>query len=229
MALLRALDLVVGKRLESFDSIAYIGQIGPYEHRIIWELEMAQSRRDHLVDTAVALFNREGYHATGIDRILSQAGVAKMTLYKHFRSKNDLILAALRLREDRWLDWFARRVERQATTPAGRLMAVFDALDTWFQRDDFFGCMFIKAAAEYPDLDDPIHTAAAEHHRKVLAYLRELAQAAGAKRPAKLAREMMLLVEGAIAVTQVNGPVGAARQAAKIAEVLIAQEIRADA
>ncbi len=190
---------------------------------------MPQSRRDHLIDTAVALFNREGYHATGIDRILSEAGVAKMTLYKHFKSKNDLILAALRRREDRWMDWFGQTVDRRAATPAGRLLAVFDTLDEWFLRADFFGCMFIKAASEYPDLDDPIHTVATEHHRKVLAYLRELAQAAGAKRPAKLAREMMLLVEGAIAVTQVNGPVGAAQQAAKVAEVLIAQEIRPDA
>lgn len=193
---------------------------------------MAQSRRDQLIDTALGLFNREGYHATGIDRILAEAGVAKMTLYKHFKSKNDLILAALMRRDERWLAWFLEALERHAQQrpgAGGRLLAVFDALEDWFQGPDFYGCMFIKAAAEYPDLEDPIHAAAALHHRNVLSHLRALAQQAGAKRPAKLAREILLLVEGAIAVTQVNGQVGAAREATHVAEILIAQAVRPDA
>ncbi len=190
---------------------------------------MPQSRRDHLIDTALTLFNREGYHATGIDRILAEAGVAKMTLYNHFKSKNDLILAALRRRDELWMRQFRRNVERRAKTPATRLLAVFDALEDWFQGKDFHGCMFIKAASEYPDLEDPIHAAAAQHHRNIMAYLRALAEAANAKRPARLAREIMLLLEGALAVTQVNGPVGAAREAARVAEVLVAQAVRSDA
>ena len=72
---------------------------------------MALSRRDHLVETALALFMRDGFHATGIDRILSHAGVAKMTLYNHFKSKEELILAALRLRDERFLVWFPAAVE----------------------------------------------------------------------------------------------------------------------
>jgi len=186
---------------------------------------MPQSRRSHLIDTAVALFNRDGYHATGIDRILNEAGVAKMTLYKHFRSKNDLIVAALERRDELWMRQFRQTVERRAKTPAARLLAAFDALEGWFQGPDFFGCMFIKAAAEYSDPQDPIHAAAAQHHRNLMAYLRTLTDAAGAKRPARLAREIMLLMEGALAVTQVNGPVGAAREAARVAQVLITQAV----
>lgn len=185
------------------------------------------SRREHLIETALALFNEQGYRATGIDRILAESGVAKMTLYKHFKSKDDLILAAIRRRDERWLAWFRDRIERHVArrtdTPGARLLAVFEVLGEWFARPDFNGCMFIKAAAEYPDLDHPIHAAAALHHRKVLAYLKDLAAAAGAKRPARLARDILLLMQGAIAVTQVNGPLGAAREAARVAEVLIAE------
>ncbi len=189
---------------------------------------MPQSRRGHLIDTAIALFNRDGYHATGIDRILSEAVVAKMTLYKHFKSKNDLIVAALQRRDELWMRQFRQTVERRATTPAARLLAIFDALEGWFQGPDFHGCMFIKAAAEYSDPRDPIHDAAAQHHRNIMAYLRTLAEATGAKRPARLAREILLLMEGALAVTQVNGPIGAAREAARVAEVLITQAVRPD-
>jgi len=187
------------------------------------------SRREHLIETALALFNEQGYRATGIDRILAESGVAKMTLYKHFKSKDELILAAIRRRDERWLTWFRGRVESRADTPGARLLAVFEVLDDWFARPDFNGCMFIKAAAEYPDLDHPIHAAAALHHRNVMAYLKDLAAAAGAKRPARLARDILLLMQGAIAVTQVNGPLGAAREAARVAEILIAEARGAEA
>ena len=182
---------------------------------------MAASRRDQLIDTALDLFNRNGYHATGIDRILAESGVAKMTLYNHFGSKDALIQAALARRDERWRAWLRDAVARRAETPRGRLLAVFDALDEWFARPDFHGCMFIRAAGEYAELDDPIHAAAAAHQRLVLAELRDLATAAGARRPARLAREIMLLVLGAIVATQVNGPVEAGQAAKKAAALLI--------
>ena len=122
---------------------------------------MTSIRRDHLVDTALNLFSRYGFHATGIDRILSESGVAKMTLYKHFKSKDELILAALRRRDELHRNWFMREVERLAAAPRDRLAALFTALETWFQSDEFSGCCFINATAEYSDKDDPIHAAAA--------------------------------------------------------------------
>ncbi len=190
---------------------------------------MASEKRDCLIDTALELFNRDGYHATGIDRILAECGIAKMTLYKHFKSKDELILATLTQRDARWLDWFRHAIERRAETPRGRLLAVFDALEEWFARPDFNGCMFIKAAAEYSDYEDPIHAAAVEHHRMILAELRDLATTAGAKRPGKLARDVLLLMLGAIVATQVNGPVGAGKEARKAAEILIAEAIAVSA
>ncbi|MDJ0935396.1 MAG: helix-turn-helix domain-containing protein, partial [Kiloniellales bacterium] len=110
---------------------------------------MTATRRDHLVDTAAKLFARHGFHATGIDRILAEAGVAKMTLYKHFRSKDELILAALRRRDEEFRNWFRRRVEARADAPRARLLAVFDVLAEWFEQPDFAGCTFVAAAAEF--------------------------------------------------------------------------------
>ena len=144
---------------------------------------MTATRRDHLVETAAKLFARHGFHATGIDRILAEAGVAKMTLYKHFRSKDELILAALRRRDEEFRNWFVRKVEARARRPAARLLAVFDVLAEWFEQPDFAGCTFVAAAAEFHPAEDPIHAAAAEHKRLLLAFLRELAARGRRPRP----------------------------------------------
>ena len=186
---------------------------------------MPSSRKDHLIDSALALFNREGYHATGIDRILAEAGVAKMTLYNHFRSKDDLILAALRRRDERFRNWFVRSLEARATTPKERLLAVFDVLGQWFEQEDFWGCMFINAAAEYSRKENPIHAACAEHKRLLRDHLAELAAGAGARDPATLARRLMLLVEGATVTAHVCGDRGAAADAKALAEDLIEREL----
>lgn len=189
---------------------------------------MTSIRRDHLVDTALSLFSRYGFHATGIDRILSESGVAKMTLYKHFKSKDELILAALRRRDELHRNWFMREVERLAGTPRERLLALFDALETWFQSAEFTGCCFINATAEYADKDDPIHVAAAEHKRLIRSYILELAEAAEAKEAVELTDQLMLLMEGAIVSAQVTGNSAPAQQARSAAEVLISRAIPAE-
>lgn len=186
---------------------------------------MPASPRERLIDTALELFNRQGYRATGIDGLLAEAGCAKMTLYNQFGSKEGLIRAALEARDARWRTWLRNRVEALAASPRERLLAVFDALEEWFRRPEFRGCLFAKAAAEYPELADPVHRAAAGHQRELLAYLRGLAADAGVPRPARLARALMLLVQGAITVTQVNGPVGAAETARRAAQALIAEAL----
>ncbi len=186
---------------------------------------MASSRREHLVETALKLFSKEGYHATGIDKILAAAGVAKMTLYNHFKSKDELILAALRRRDEHFRNWFMRAVERRGKTPRARLLAVFDALDEWFQVPEFTGCNFINASAEFQKPDDPIHVACAEHKRLIQGYLRELAEAAGATDPGALAEELMLLVEGAIVMRFTACQRNAAKTARKAAEPLIARAL----
>ncbi len=185
------------------------------------------AKRDHLVDTALELFYRDGYHATGIDKVLGEAGVARMTLYKHFKSKDDLILAALRRRDEQFRAWFARAVERGGETPKRRLLAIFDVLEDWFAGkafpgQPFAGCAFINATAEFGKPGDPVQRAAAEHKQLLLEFTRDLAAQAGAADPEALARDLMLLGEGAIVSAQVSRDTAAAGRAKAIARPLIA-------
>lgn len=182
---------------------------------------MASAKRDQLVDTALQIFYRDGFHATGIDAIIEKAGVARMTLYKHFKSKDALVLAALRRRDERFRVWFTETVEGLAATPQGRLIALFDALDQWFASTDFAGCMFINAAAEFANPDHPAHQVAAGHKQMLLDYVRGLARAAGVPAPDELADGLMLLMEGAIVMRHVAGDAQAAQRAKRAAQALI--------
>lgn len=182
---------------------------------------MRPSKKEHLVKTAANLFNRNGFHATGIDMILSEAGVAKMTLYNNFPSKDALIVAALDRRNADHLKWLRETVEAKAVTPAGRLLALFDALDDWFSNEDFHGCPFLKASGEYEDRNDPVHKAALNHKGQLLSFIRELADQATAPDPVKLAGEIYLLMEGATTVAQLTGDLSTARRAKAAAENLI--------
>ena len=182
---------------------------------------MPGDRRDQLIDTAARLFYRDGYHATGIDKILAEARVAKMTLYKHFKSKDELILAALHREDERFRNWFMRAVERRGRTPAERLVAIFDAMEERFNQPEWVGCPFINASAEYSERGNPIRTVAAESKRLVLGYIRELAASAGAHDPEALACQLMVLMEGSIVVTQLTNNADAVRQARNAAQVLV--------
>lgn len=186
-----------------------------------------RSRRDQLIETALDLFSRGGFQAVGIDRLLSEAGVAKMTLYKHFRSKDELILAVLRVRDERWRAWFTHAVESKATEPRGRLLAVFDALAEWFAEPDFRGCLFVNAVAELGGSDEAACALAIEHKRYVTGYLRGLAEAAGARDADALARAMALLVEGATVTAQICRLPSVAADAKRAAEVLLAEHLPA--
>lgn len=182
---------------------------------------MASNRRDLLVETAARLFYRDGYHATGIDRILAESGVAKMTLYKHFKSKDELILAALRRQDEQFRNWLMQAVEKRARAPREQLLAIFDALDEWFGSPQFNGCAFLKASAEFSGRDNPVRAVAAENKRLTLAYFRNRAEAAGASDPGRLARRLLLLADGAIAAAHVWDDRDAAREAGAAAATLI--------
>jgi AcrR family transcriptional regulator len=186
----------------------------------------ASEKRDQLIDTALRLFERHGYRATGIDRILAEAGVAKMTLYHHFKSKDELIVAALRRRDAEWRAWFIGRVTKRAATPRERLIAVFDVLEEWFRNRDFHGCSFGQAATEFRDPKHSVHKMASEHKQQMLAYFRELAAAAGATDPELLAQQISLLVEGAIIHMEVFREPQVARIADTAAQKLVGKALR---
>ena len=186
----------------------------------------ASKKRDQLIDTALRLFACHGYRATGIDTILAEAGVAKMTLYHHFKSKDELIVAALRRRDAEWREWFIGRVTKRAATPRERLLAVFDVIEEWFRNKDFHGCSFGRAATEFRDPKHSVHKMALEHKQQMLAYFRELAAAAGATDPELLAQQISLLVEGAIIHMEVFREPQAARIADAAAKELVGKALR---
>lgn len=162
------------------------------------------SKRDELVETARGLFYEKGILATGIDTILAESGVAKMTLYKHFRSKDDLILAVLRDNEARWREWFRTEVERRASTPKEQLIAVFEVLSAWVNGKDFRGCLLFNAVAECRGLDLRIQGVVLELRQGRRLFLKSLAAAAGVQDPTLLVSQLSLLIEGTIAMTLVH-------------------------
>jgi len=190
---------------------------------------MRPSKRDHLVDTALDLFHRHGFHATGIDRVLSEAGVARMTLYNHFKSKDELILAVLQRRDQLFRDWLFGRIEATAGTPRERVLALFDAYADWFTQEDFRGCTFINAAAEFAGANDDICAVAAEHKRLIASFVRGLVAAAGARQPDVLADRIALLLDGATVCAQVLKAGDWARKARAAAADLIDADLAATA
>jgi AcrR family transcriptional regulator len=186
----------------------------------------ALSKRDQLIETAWMLFYRDGYHATGIDRILAEANVAKMTLYHHFRSKEELILAVLAKRNREMFASFDRFLDAKKRSPEKRLVAVFDWLVTWIGSKEFRGCAFLKAMAEYQNLDDPIHQAALAHKVALTAEIRRLVVAAGLSNSKSLPEQLSLLLEGAIVQSHAIGNVIPALRAREAAKTLIAANRR---
>ncbi len=178
-------------------------------------------RREHLIDTAVELFSENGFHATGIDTILATAGVSKKTLYHHFRSKDELILAALKKHDGVFRNDFMRQVEASAATPLARLEAVFDVARDWFQGNRFYGCMFINAVGEHSTPDTPIRQVCREFKALMRSYIKKLCQDAGLADPETLSCQLALLLEGAIVTAQVSGGPDAAGIAKETAKVLI--------
>jgi AcrR family transcriptional regulator len=179
---------------------------------------MRPSKRDELVRKALEIFYREGFHATGMDLLAAETGISKTTMFKHFRTKEELILAVLRLRDQDFRNWLFRRME-QAGAPRAQLLAMFDALAEWFASPGFSSCMFIKAASEYPDPGHPIHAQAAEHKRLLFRRVQEIAAEAAARDPASLARSLLLLKEGAIVTAHLGheaDPAGDAKDAASL-------------
>ncbi|PWE32237.1 TetR family transcriptional regulator [Maritimibacter sp. 55A14] len=189
---------------------------------------MRPNKRDELVRKALAVFYRNGFHATGMDMLVAETGVSKTSMYKHFRNKDELILAALRLRDESFRNWLYRRMEALSECPRGQMLAMFDALAEWFAAPDFRGCMFIKAVAEFQEPEHPIHAQSAEHKRLLAEHFTALARKAGAAEPDRLARSILLLKEGAI-VTRVMGNAGdAAADARAAADILLEHALGPD-
>ena len=155
-------------------------------------------KRDLLLDTAAKLFYRDGYHAVGIDTILAEAGLAKMTLYHHFSSKEELIVAALGRRGETIGAAIGAAVEAAGPSPRKQLLALFDWHEQWFNSKDFNGCAYIRAVGEYPDAKSPIHQVVAKQKQAARDRIKALLEEMKISDATKLATQIHLLLEGAI-------------------------------
>ncbi|MEX0777128.1 MAG: TetR/AcrR family transcriptional regulator [Phycisphaeraceae bacterium] len=182
-----------------------------------------QTTRDKLIYRAMDLFYAYGYHAVGIDRILRDVGVTKTTFYNHFKSKDDLILETIRLR-DRWESAsFARRMEKLAgDDPRAFILGYFEVMHEFFNGEDFEGCQYLNACAEFPSPHDPIHQEAAKHYVNTEAMLRDAADRLGADDPDDLARQITILIEGALTRRLITRDNEAALAAREVAQMLLA-------
>jgi len=187
------------------------------------------SARERLLAAAEQLIYRGGIHATGIDAIVRQSGAARKSMYAHFASKDELVAAALERRDERWMNWFEAGVRGAGHSPRAQLLAVFDVLRSWFVTDDFHGCAFLNAAGEIALPEDPIRRVAQMHKARLLAFVETVCIAYGQQcHPAlgldqaqALARQWLILIDGAIGVALVSGNPDAAGDALAVATLLL--------
>ncbi|MEN4918941.1 TetR/AcrR family transcriptional regulator [Achromobacter spanius] len=161
-----------------------------------------------------------GIHATGMDLIVKTSGVARKSIYKHYGTKEALVAAALQARDERWMQWFIAATTA-ASAPRARLMSIFDALRAWFASEGFRGCAFINAAGEIGDDANPIRQVARLHKERLLAHVRALVQQAGLPQPDERARQLLVLIDGAIAVAMVTGDLSITDSAERAAAALL--------
>jgi AcrR family transcriptional regulator len=185
------------------------------------ETEPAWKPRERILETAYELFSQRGVSAVGIDELVDRASVAKATLYRHFRSKDELVLAFLQEREQRWtLGWVDAEARRRGETPEEQLLAIFDLFDEWFHRADFEGCSFIKVLLETGDLDHPVGRASATYLENIRSLVRTLADEAGLRDSEAFALSWHILMKGSI-VQAAEGDHDAAKRAQALGHLLI--------
>src|SRR6478672_1392340 len=182
---------------------------------------MATRKRDHLVAVAQKMFCDAGFHAVGVDAILQDAGVARMTLYKNFGSKEELILATLKREDIMFRQWLVSSVEARSQHPEDRILAIFPALEERFGEEGYQACAFIRASVEYPAPDHPIHRAARAQREMIRSYLRGLASGVEGADPITLSEQLYLLIEGVLTASQLHGEAWPAKCALKAAEELL--------
>ncbi|WP_434702038.1 TetR/AcrR family transcriptional regulator [Pseudomonas sp. D1-36] len=179
--------------------------------------------RDIILDVAEKLIYRSGIAATGMDLLVKTAGVSRKSIYRYFANKEELVVAALKRRDERWMQWFSSEVGK-APTPLARLFSLFPVLKGWFQSEGFRGCAFINTSGETGDPQDPVRQVAKMHKQALLDYVTRLCTEQGIEQPHVLARQLLILIDGAITLALVMGDHDAADQAQDVLKMLLAIE-----
>lgn len=187
----------------------------PIRHQNVTQL------RSKILEVASELFQTRGINATGVDTIVAVAGTTKMTLYKHFKTKEGLILEVLKRCNQEFLDWLTDRLGHAEKAPDKKLQRLFDFIEEWMAAPGFHGLPFLKASAEFPNEENPVHRLSAEQAQQFRQYVAGLARDANARDPDMLALQLSLLIEGAMLAEQMQRGSGAAKHARTAARVLI--------
>jgi AcrR family transcriptional regulator len=174
-----------------------------------------------ILNAAARLFYRKGIRAVSVDEVAAAASVTKVTVYKHYRAKDELLAACLHALDERFFSWFAHEVEASTDDPHERLLAVFDVLDRWFRRRDFRGCAFINATVELANPEHVARSAVLAHKTRCREYFRALAEACDLADADAISDQWMLLTEGATITALVEGDLSAARKARAGAAALL--------
>ncbi|HEV7823736.1 MAG TPA: TetR/AcrR family transcriptional regulator [Mycobacteriales bacterium] len=177
--------------------------------------------RERIVRAAYELFSRDGVRGVGVDAVIARAGTAKMTLYRNFPSKDDLVLEFLERRERLWTrEWLQAESRRRGTTPAEQLLAIFDVFGEWFADPGFEGCAFLTVMLEINDRDSPIRRASVAYLANIRSYIEELARELGVAETDAFARKWHLLMKGSIMAAH-EGDTDAAGRARELAVLLL--------
>lgn len=178
--------------------------------------------RERILNAAYELFSQRGIRDVGVEEVVARSGVAKATLYRHFPSKDALVLAFLACREQRWtLGTVEAGARERGRTPEERLLAVFDVFDEWFRRDDFDACSFINVLLEMR-WSHPLGRASIQYLENIRAIVRSMAEEAGLRDTDSFARSWHILMKGSI-ISAAEGDAEAARRAQAMARTLIEQ------
>jgi len=183
--------------------------------------ERTVSLREHILDVASGLFYKHGVRNVGIDRIINESGIARMTLYNHFKSKDLLIEEYLRRASSRWMKWYTGKIERASDDPRERVLAAFSVLDGWFRSRDFRGCSVTNAMVELADDTHPAAGVKDEYHDGLRRLFGDLARNAGVAESDELAEQLIVVLRGAMISALVEGPQGVAVRARRTAEHLL--------
>ncbi len=186
------------------------------------ELPADSDARRRILEAAYDLFSSRGVRGVGIDEVVRRAEVAKATLYRHFPSKDELAVAFLQEREERWTrEWLEAEARRRGSTPEERLLAIFDVFDGWFRETDFEGCSFINVLAEDSDRENAVALACATHLENIREILRRFAAEAGIEDVDDFARTWHILMKGSI-VSAMEGDAEAAQRAKNVGRLVLA-------
>jgi AcrR family transcriptional regulator len=175
--------------------------------------------RERILTIAYELFSHRGVRDVGVDEVISRSGVAKATLYRHFPSKTELVLAFLERRDQMWTSTMVSEARRRGATAEEQLLAIFDVFDDWFHRDDFEACSFINTLLEMGSTH-PAGQASIQYLRNIRTSVERIAEEAGLIDPARFAESCQILMRGAT-IAAAEGNLDAAQRAKAMARLLI--------